>query len=106
MKDFLYKMAGLGTEYRIWSLQIRDQLCLEVSELHLNPFASSPQDKNLCPSIAKVQTYFFTFYIPKSMTLNKEDLALASRGVPPSLDRPWSWGGARVSSWCSRGRAG
>ena len=32
MKDFLYKMAGLGTEYRIWSLQIRDQLCLEVSE--------------------------------------------------------------------------
>ena len=52
MKDFLYKMAGLGTEYRIWSLQIRDQLCLEVSELDSNFFAFSPTDKIFSESIA------------------------------------------------------
>ena len=32
MKDFLGKMASLGSEYRAWSHRIRDKLKLEVSE--------------------------------------------------------------------------
>jgi len=33
MKDFLGKMASLGTEYRAWSHRIRDKLKLEVGQL-------------------------------------------------------------------------
>ena len=36
MKDFLGKMASLGSEYRAWSHRIRDKLKLEVSYLSNN----------------------------------------------------------------------
>ena len=38
MKDFLHKMAGLGAEYKHWSLRISDKLNLEVSCSFNNTF--------------------------------------------------------------------
>ncbi len=61
VKDFLYKMAGLGTEYRIWSLQIRDQLCLEVNWLFLFLSRSLGKSK-VCRQLLSKTGMAYTFH--------------------------------------------
>ena len=49
MKDFLHKMAGLGMEYKIWSVKISEKLKLEVSitsYLYTDPHIKVPHEQS------------------------------------------------------------
>jgi len=46
MKDFLGKMASLGSEYRAWSHRVRDKLKLEVSRHSVNASAGFKRKLN------------------------------------------------------------